>query len=87
MTFDEAFLSYVGGIHNNDLTTVLDINDIDTNEPQTIRHSSYYDYAKFNELIINKNDLFSVLSANIQSINSKCNELEAFVEELGNNNF
>ena len=87
MTFDEAFLSYVGGIHNNDLKTVLDINDIDTNEPQTIRHSSYYDYDKFNESIINKNDRFSVLSTNIQSINSKFNELEAFVEELGNNNF
>ena len=53
----------------------------------TIRHSSYYDYDKFNELIINKNDRFSVLSTNIQSINSKFNELEAFVEELGNNNF
>ena len=82
MTFDEAFLSYVGGTHNNDLKTVLDINDIDTNEPQTIRHSSYYVYDKFNELIINKNDRFSVLSTNIQSINSTFNELEAFVEEL-----
>ena len=87
MTFDEAFLSYVGGIHNNDLKTVLDINDIETNEPQTIRHSSYYDYDKFNELIVYKNDHFSVLSTNIQSINSKFNELEAFVEELGNTNF
>ena len=75
MTFDEAFLSYVGGIHNNDLKTVLDINDIETNEPQTIRHSSYYDYDKLNELIVHKNDHFSVLSTNIQSINSKCNEL------------
>ena len=27
------------------------------------------------------------MSTNIQSINSKFNELEAFVEELGNNNF
>ena len=87
MTFDEAFLSYVGGIHNNDLKTVLDINDIETNEPQTIRHSSYYDYDKFNELIVHKNDHFSVLSTNIQSINSKFNELEAFVDELGNTNF
>ena len=40
-----------------------------------------------NELIINKNDNFSVFSTNIQSINSKCNELEAFVEELGNTKF
>ena len=48
MTLDEAFLSYVGGVHNNDLKTVLNINDIDTNESQTIRHSSYYDYDKIN---------------------------------------
>ena len=32
-------------------------------------------------------DRFSVLSTNNQSINSKFNELEAFVEELGNNDF
>ena len=57
MTFDEAFLSHSGGIHNNDLTTVLDINDNETNEPQTIRHSSNYDYDKFNEFIINTNDI------------------------------
>ena len=66
---------------------MLDINYIYTNEPQIIRHSSYFDYDKFNELIINKNDRFSVLSTNIQSINSKFNELEAFVEELGKTNF
>ena len=61
---------------------MLDINDNETNEPQTIRHSSYYDYDKFNELIINKNDNFSLLSPNIQSINSKFNELEAFIEAV-----
>ena len=33
------------------------------------------------------NDRFSVLSTNIQSINSKFNELKAFVEELGRNHF
>ena len=31
--------------------------------------------------------MFSVLSTNIQSINSKFNELEAFIEELSSNNF
>ena len=75
MTFDEAFISYIGGSHNNDLRTVLDINDIETNEPQTIRHSSYYDYDKLKELFIQKTHHFSVLSTNIQSINSKFNEL------------
>ena len=52
------------------------------NPKQLVTRSSYYDYDKFNELIINKNDNFSVLSTNIKSINSKFNELEAFVEEL-----
>ena len=61
---------------------MLDINDNETIEPQTIRHSSYYDYDKFNELIINKNDNFSLLSTDIQSINSKFNELEAFIEAV-----
>ena len=46
-----------------------------------------YDYDKCNELIMNKNDRFSVLSTDIQSINSKFNELEAFIEELGKTNF
>ena len=66
---------------------MLDINDIDKIEPQTFRHSSYYDHDKFNELIINKNDRFSIFRTNIRSIHSQFNELEAFVEELGKNNF
>ena len=61
-----TFRSNLRAIHNNDLKTVLDINDTDTNEPKTIRHSSYYDYGKCNELIMNKNDRFSVLSTNLE---------------------
>ena len=55
------------------------------NPKQFVTHHN--DYDTFNELIINTNDNFSVLSTNVQSINSKFNELEAFVEELGNTNF
>ena len=38
-------------------------------------------------LITNHNNIFSVLSLNIQSINAKFSELETFVEELHNSQF
>ena len=50
MTLDETFLSYLGGINNNDLINILDTNLIDNYEPQLIRRSSYYDSDKFTEL-------------------------------------
>ena len=50
MTLDETFLSYLGGINNDDLINILDTNLIDNYEPQLIRRSSYYDSDKFSEL-------------------------------------
>ena len=87
MTLGETFLSYLGGINNNDLINILDTNLIDKYEPQLIRRSSYYDSDKFTELTQTKKSCFRVLSTNIQSINYKFNELEAFIEELSSNNF
>ena len=72
MTLDETFLSYLGGINNDDLINNLDTNPIDNCEPQLIRRSSYYDSDKFTELT-QKKSCFSVLCTNIQSINSKFN--------------
>ena len=50
MTLDETFLSYLGGINNNDLINIFDTNLIYNYEPQLIRRSSYYDSDKFSEL-------------------------------------
>ena len=87
MTLDETFLSYLGGINNNNLINILDTNLIDNCEPQLIRRSSYYDSDKFTELTQTNKSCFNVLSTHIQSINSKFNELEAFVEELSSDNY
>ena len=87
MTLDETFLSYLGGSNNNDLINILDTNRIDNYEPQLIRRSSYYDSDKFTELTQTIKSCFSVLSTNIQSINSKFNELEAVIEKLSSNSF
>ena len=73
MTLDETLLSYLEGINNNDLINILDTNLIDNYEPQLIRRSSYYDSDKFTKLTQTKKSCFSVLSTNIQSINSKFN--------------
>ena len=81
---DHVILSNLGGVESHNLISILDIED---NEPQSIQHSSYYDTDSFKKLITNHNNIFSVLSLNIQSINAKLSELETFVEELQNSQF
>ena len=81
---DHAILSNLGGFELNNLISILYIED---NEPHIIQHSSYYDIDSFKKLISNHNNIFSVLSLNIQSINAKFSELETFVEELLNVQF
>ena len=70
MTLDETFLSYLGGINNNDLTNILDTNYIEHYEPQLICHSPYYDSDKFSELSRTNKSRFSVFSTNIQTTNT-----------------
>ena len=74
---DLAILSNFGGVEHNDLINIL---QIDPNEPQVIQHSSYYDMDGFNNLITNTKHYFSILSINIQSINAKFHELETLIE-------
>ena len=81
---DHAILSNLGGFELNNLISILDIED---DEPQIIQHSSYYDIDSLKKLISKHNNIFSVLSLNIQSINAKFSELETLVEELHNVQF
>ena len=71
MTFDENVLPYIGGIRNNDLNNILETNEFDSNELQTTRRSSHYDLDNFDKLTRKTNTCFSILSTNIQSLNSK----------------
>ena len=81
MVIDETFLQFTGGISNSCLNNILSFgNTIDeNNELPIIRRSSYYDFDKFNSLAQTNGEQFSILSSNIQSINAKFSELEAFV--------
>ena len=77
--FDRVFLSCLGGVENNNLINTV---DLDNNELQIIKHSSYYDIDHFKMLVAEKSKHFSVLSLNIQSVNAKVYELSAFVSSL-----
>ena len=87
MSFDELFLSHLGGIENNCLSDILDMHNDEVNEFQIIRRSSYYDYDKFNDFAKENKDRINILSTNIQSINSKFSELELFLEYIDSINF
>ena len=88
MTFDENVLSYIGCIRNNDLNNILETNEFDSNdELQTTRRSYCHDLDNLDTLTRTTNKCFSILSTNIQSLNSKFSELEAFVDVISKNNF
>ena len=79
---DEAFLTYIGGVHNNSLDIILKSDGYDGDELPTIQRSSYYNCTEFSKICeANKNN-FSVLSSNIESIHAKFHELEIFIEEV-----
>ncbi len=83
MFTDEALSS--SGVKVNSLKSILDLNQIENNDNenvQLIRHSSYYDIEKFNNLIHSNPKCFSILGSNIQDIGAKFNELKIFIEEI-----
>ena len=82
---NEIFLQYQGGLQNNCLNQILHINNGETDDSNAlpvIPNSSYYDIENFNSLVNNSVNRFGIFGTNIQSINAKFQELEAFVEEL-----
>ena len=89
MVTDETFLQFTGGISNSCLNNILSIgNAIDeNNELPIIRRSSYYDFDTFSSLAKKQGKQLSILSSNIQSINAKFSELEAYVNDVSSSNF
>ena len=86
MVTDETFLQFTGGVTNNCPNNIFNAGNTSdgNNELPIIRRSSYYDFDKFNSLA--KKQL-SILSSNIQSINAKFSELEAYVNDVSSLNF
>ena len=64
------------------LIHLLDNNDTeDNNEGHIIKHSPYYNESEFSKLL-NKNGGLSILSVNIQCVNAKFDEFQAFIDRI-----
>ena len=87
MLDNDSFLRFQGGANVNSLFNILQLNEATDDDFQPIHHSSYYDLENFKLLAERNNERFSILSSNIESINAKFSEIEAFLEELNRINF
>ena len=64
------------------LIHLLDNNDSeDDNEAHIVKHSPYYNEIDFSKLLQKKGGL-SILSVNIQCVNAKFDEFQAFVDRI-----
>ena len=89
MTTDRAFLEFSGGLPSNSLINILELKNKRNahNELQIMHQSSYFDHAKFKLFAERNKNNFTILSSNIQSINTKIDELVVFINDLSNINF
>ena len=67
------------------MASLLDIVDTDRSvddeeSPNVYCPSPYYDFVSATDLLIEKNDTFTILSLNIQSLQAKLNELKVYLE-------
>ena len=84
MTTDNLFLSSFGGVTQNSLMHNLHLTHGEEHNHQDIKHSSYYDSDQFLKLARTHTNNFSILTTNIESLNSKYDELIVYIEELQN---
>ena len=87
MTTDNLFLSSFEGVTQNSLMHNLHLTHREEHNHQDIKHSSYYDSDKFLKLARSHTNNFSILTTNIESLNSKYDELIVYIEELHKINF
>ena len=84
---DRKFLSNVGGVEKNSLLNQIDPypEEYEENEePVIIDHSSYHELDDIISVMKKNKNQFSIFSTNIESINSKIDELKILVDILGN---
>ena len=84
---DSVILENVGGLHSHSLAHILNVdNTDDAEELNIIKHSPYFDQENFIKISRGKNENFTVLSLNIQSINAKFDQLKILLHLIQENN-
>ena len=79
-------LNKLGGADTNNLNYVLQLDNKNNDQCDTLSPSEYYDMDSVVKVCKASDQTFSTISLNIESINSKFNKLTAFIEMLDNNN-
>ena len=84
---NSVILENVGGLHSHSLAHILNVdNTDDAVELNIIKHSPYFDQEFFLKILKEKNQNFTVLSLNIQSINAKFDQLKIVLNLIQENN-
>ena len=68
---DNEVLKQYGGEIENNLNNLLRSHENSDDEISTFQHSQYYDWDGLQDILLDKNDSFTVLSLNCQSIHAK----------------
>ena len=85
MINDEDILANIGGSSSHSLVEIIEnIDLLAEEEPQMMQHSHYLDDRKLIEILQANCNHFKCLSLNIQSLNSKFDQLKIFLEALKN---
>ena len=75
-------LRNIGGIDENNLNSILQIDSRHDDQIETFNPSNYYDIDSFIKVFENGDQMFTTLSLNIESINAKFNQLTSFMDNL-----
>ena len=76
-------LNNFGGLQDNDLVQIANLNDDDNgDESRLIKQSQYYDIDGMSDFLSTNTNNISVISWNIQSLNSKFNEIAGLIHHL-----
>ena len=84
---EEEILKHFGGHDANNLFHLIGQNDISEGEFAQFNHSNYYDSDGIDKMFTKHKDDFSLLSLNIQSIESKFSSLISYLSYLSSHSF
>ena len=76
-----------GGIEQHDLNNVLQLLSKNDDEEETFATSNYYEIEEMLSHFKKRRCDFSTMTLNIDGINTKFNELTAFIKQLDDNDF
>ena len=84
-TLTDNILSQYGGKRVNDLCNLVEFSNLDY-EPSFVKHSPYFSATGMPSFMITRENNFTILSLNVQSINAKISKLQLLVHQLHSQN-